>query len=107
MIGMHFGWRERLKNSRRRWDRFSPTVAKCWYFVAKEENLPEILLGGASIFGTRLRTARSIIKFHHHRELRESGVHADGEIQSANAALLQEARRRMARGLPDCLPMFF
>jgi hypothetical protein len=31
MIGMHFGWRERLKNFSSPVGSLSPTVAKCWY----------------------------------------------------------------------------
>src|SRR5260370_7568423 len=30
-MGMHFGWRERLKNFSSPVGSFSPTVAKCWY----------------------------------------------------------------------------
>jgi len=63
MMGMHFGCRDRLKNFSSPVGSLSPTVAKCWYFVAEEEHLSEILLGWASIFGTRLSTARSKSSF--------------------------------------------
>src|SRR5258707_5926636 len=61
---------------------------KVLVFVAKEENLPEILLGVSLDFRNAIEDGALKIELHHHPEsLRQSGVHADGEIQSADFAV--------------------
>ena len=60
-------------------------------FVAKEENLPEILLRVRLDFRNAVKDGALEIELHHDAQcLRESGVHADGEIQSTDASLLDK-----------------
>src|SRR6266446_10979482 len=60
-------------------------------FVAKEEHLPEILLGVCLDFRNAIEDRTLKIELHHYpQSLGKSGIHADGEIQSADAALLKE-----------------
>src|SRR6267378_6410583 len=63
MIGMHLGWRERLKNFSSPVGSLSPTVAKCWYSSQRKRTCRKYCSGCASIFGTRLSTARSKSSF--------------------------------------------
>jgi len=89
MMGMHFGWRERLKNFLVAGGIAFANGCEVLVFVAKEENLPEILLGVCLDFRNAIEDGALKIEFSSSPEsLRESGVHADGEIQSADAALL-------------------
>src|ERR1700692_2054970 len=61
--GMHFGWRERLKNFSSPVGSLSPTGAKCWYSSQRKRTCRKYCSGCASIFGTRLSTARSKSSF--------------------------------------------
>src|ERR1700692_2398096 len=62
-IGMHFGWRERLKNFSSPVGSLSPTVAKCWYSSHMNRTSRKWRLRFASISGTRFKTARSKSSF--------------------------------------------
>ena len=64
-------------------------------FVAEEENLPEILLGVRLDFRNAIEHGALKIELHHDAQsLRESGVHADGEIQGTDASLLDKPGER-------------
>src|SRR6266403_3218586 len=63
MIGMHLGWRERLKNFSSPVGSLSPTVAKCWYSSQRNNTWRQACSGCTSISGTRLSTARSKSSF--------------------------------------------
>ena len=62
-IGMHFGWRERLKNFSSPVGSLSPTVAKWWYSSQRKELDGNSCSGFASITGTRFSTAVSKSSF--------------------------------------------
>jgi hypothetical protein len=63
--------------------------------VAKEENLPEILLGVRLDFRNAIEYGALKIEFHHHAEsFRESGVHANGEIQGTDSSMLDKPAKR-------------
>src|SRR5437016_13208065 len=57
-IGMHLGWRDRLKNFSSPVGSLSPTVAKCWYSSQRKSTCPKYRSGWASISGMRLRKER-------------------------------------------------
>src|SRR5262249_55261658 len=60
-------------------------------FVAEEENLPETLLRVRLHFRNTIEHGALKIELHHDAQsFRESGVHADGEIQGTDASLLYE-----------------
>jgi len=65
-------------------------------FVAKEENLPEILFGMRFDFRNAIKHGALKIELHHDSQrLGKSGVHADWEVESANSSVLdQPAKRR-------------
>src|SRR5260370_31199046 len=57
----------------------------------RSENLPEILLRVRLDFRNAVEDGALEIELHHHAQcLREAGVHADGEIQSTDASLLDK-----------------
>src|SRR5260370_30568384 len=57
----------------------------------RSENLPEILLRVRLDFRNAVKDGALEIELHHDAQcLRESGVHADGEIQSTDASLLDK-----------------
>jgi len=64
-------------------------------FVAEEENLPEVLLGMGLDFRNSVEDGALEIEFHHHAQcLRESGVHANREIESGDAAIFNQPVKR-------------
>jgi len=74
MMGMHFGWRERLKNFSSPWDRFRQRLRSAG-IRRKGREPPEILLGVCLDFRNAIEDGALKIEFHHHPEsLRESGV---------------------------------
>src|SRR5215469_7750568 len=58
MIGMHLGWRDRLKNFSSPVGSLSPTVAKCWYSSQRKRTWRKYCSGWASMSGMRFKTAR-------------------------------------------------
>ena len=92
MMGMHFGWRERLKNFSSPVGSFSPTVAKCWYSSQRKRTCRKYCSGLRLDFGNAIEHGALEIELHHDAEgLRESGVHADGEIQGSRPFRFQSA----------------
>ena len=96
MIGMHFGCRERLKNFSSPVGSLSPTVAKCWYSSQRKRTCRKYCSGCASIFGTRLSTARSKSSFIiTPRAFARPAFMPMGKFRAATAAIFnQPAKRR-------------
>ena len=60
-------------------------------FIAKEENLAEILVGIGFDLRHAVEHGALEIELHHDADsLGQSGVHADGEIESADLSLLDK-----------------
>ena len=97
-IGMHFGCRERLKNFSSPVGSLSPTVAKCWYSSQRNRTWRKCFSGFASICGHAIQHGALKIEFHHYPDgFGEPRVHADGKIERADFACLDQPGERRKR----------
>src|SRR6267378_7442324 len=107
MMGMHFGWRERLKNFSSPVGSLSPTVAKCWYSSQRKRTCRKYCSGCASILGTRLSTARSKSSFIiTPRAFASPAFMPMGKLR-AQTLPCSRSQEKDGKGLPDWLPTFF
>ena len=67
-IGMHLGWRDKLKNFSSPVGSLSPTVAKCWLFVAEEKDLAEILFRVGFDLRDAIQDSTLEIELHHYAQ---------------------------------------
>ena len=102
-IGMHLGWRERLKNFSSPVGSLSPTVAKCWYSSQRKRTWRKYCSGWASISGMRFKHGTLEIELHHYAQgLGKTRVHPDGKVQRTDGpGLDQPAERRQRLAVTD------